>query len=544
MRAPIIVVFDALSFTFHRFEQSMASLTVYRLYILNMSRILAPIAFAFCACLPIFADDRPNVIFILVDDMGWSDLGCYGGEIETPHIDQLAQNGIRFTQMYNTAKCFPSRACLLTGVYAQQSGMDKTHSEMKNAVTLGEVMRDAGYRTLASGKHHGTENLYDRGFDHYYGLRDGCCNFWNPGFQREGEAMPGHKRVRYWCIDEKTYYPYTPEDPNFYATDAFTGEPLKWLDESETKSKPFLLYQSYNAPHYPLHAWPEDIAKYKGVYDGGYQEIQRARYQRQVEMGLINPKKTPLSQNPQPDAWAALPDSEKAAEATRMEIYAAMLDRVDQNIGRLLDKLREQGRLDNTLIFFASDNGACAETTGAKILSEAPEDLGKVASFDTVGENWAIVQNTPFRYYKNYSHEGGICTPFIASWPKGIKKTGGFNHSPAHFIDIMATLVDVGDASYPSYHHGTNITPLLGTSLLPALKGKSLKRDHPIFWEWSRGAAIRDGNYKAVRWGEDWELFDISKDRNETRDLAQSRPELLAKLTQQWERWLSSVQRP
>ena len=162
-----------------------------------------------------------NVIFILVDDMGWSDLGCYGSEIDTPNIDQLAQDGIRFTQMYNTAKCFPSRACLLTGVYAQQSGMDESHGEMRNAVTLGEVLRDAGYRTLASGKHHGTENLYDRGFDHYYGLRDGCCNFWNPGFQRPA-SEPGHKRVRYWCIDEKTYYPYTPEDPKFYATDAFT----------------------------------------------------------------------------------------------------------------------------------------------------------------------------------------------------------------------------------------------------------------------------------------------------------------------------------
>ena len=215
------------------------------------------------------ASDRPNIIFILVDDMGWSDLGCYGSEINTPTIDSLAAKGVRFTQMYNTAKCFPSRACLLTGVYAQQNGNSEDFGELLNSVTLGEVLRDAGYRTLASGKHHGTENLYDRGFDHYYGLRDGCCNFWNPGVRREGEPEPGRKRARYWCIDEQTYVPYTPDDPDFYTTDAFTDCALAWLDEPETREKPFFLYLSYNAPHYPLHAWPEDIAKYKGVYDDG-----------------------------------------------------------------------------------------------------------------------------------------------------------------------------------------------------------------------------------------------------------------------------------
>lgn len=505
-----------------------------------MKRFLTLFA-AISAALSTFADDRPNVIFILVDDMGWSDLGCYGSEIDTPNIDRLAQDGIQFTQMYNTAKCFPSRACLLTGVYAQQSGMDESHGEMRNAVTLGEVLRGAGYRTLASGKHHGTENLYDRGFDHYYGLRDGCCNFWNPGFQRPGEPEPGHKRIRYWCIDEKTYYPYTPEDPNFYATDAFTDNALEWFDEPETKEKPFILYLSYNAPHYPLHAWPEDIAKYEGVYDDGYQAIQESRYQRQVDMGLIDPKKNPLVGKPQARDWNTLSDEEKETESTRMEIYAAMLDRVDQNIGKLLDKLRQQGRLDNTLVFFASDNGACAETTGANVVSMAPEDVGKVASFDTVGEDWAIIQNTPFRYYKNYSHEGGICTPFIAYWPRGLRNPGSFNREPAHFIDIMSTVVDVGKASYPKWHHGTAITPMQGVSLLPALEGKPLKRGKPIFWQWKQGAAIRDGNYKAVRWGEDWELYDISKDRNESRNLAAKEPERLANLAQQWKDWYASA---
>lgn len=502
--------------------------------------IISLIVFFTAQCL-IQAAERPNVIFILVDDMGWSDLGCYGSEINTPNIDSLADKGVRFTQMYNTAKCFPSRACLLTGVYAQQNGNSENFGKLENAVTLGEVLRDAGYRTLASGKHHGTENLYDRGFDHYYGLRDGCCNLWNPGEKRAGEPEPGRKRARYWCIDEKTYYPYTPDDPNFYATDAFTDYALEWLDEPETKDKPFFLYLSYNAPHYPLHAWPEDIAKYKGVFDDGYHAIQKNRYEKQVRLGLIDPRVTPLTQEPKPSVWESLSSSEKASEAKRMEIYAAMLDRVDQNIGRVINKLKAQGKLENTLIMFASDNGGCAEETGAVVVSEDPKDAGNVASFDTVGESWAIVQNTPFRFYKNYSHEGGICTPFIASWPKGIKKTGGMNDQVAHFIDIMPTVAELGGAVYPKNHHGTKITPMQGVSLLPALKGGSVKRGKPVFWSWKNGSAIREENMKAVRWGEDWELYDLSSDRNETKNLASTRPETLQNLVKQWDRWYAEV---
>lgn len=489
----------------------------------------------------VHADERPNIIFILVDDMGWSDLGCYGSEIDTPNIDRMAEEGVRYTQMYNTAKCFPSRACLLTGIYAQQSGMGDNFGYLQNSVTLGEVLRDAGYRTLASGKHHGLDNLYDRGFDHYYGLRDGCCNFWNPGIQRPGEPDPGRKRARFWCIDEITYYPYTPDDPNFYATDAFTDRALEWFDEPETKEKPFLLYLSYNAPHYPLHAWPEDIAKYKGVYDVGYQEIQKQRYERQIQMGLIDPKTAPLGPSPQAKNWAELSDADKALNAQRMEIYAAMLDRVDQNIGRVMEKLDAQGRLENTLIMFASDNGGCAEDTGAKVVSHAPEDAGKIASFDTVGEDWAIVQNTPFRYYKNYSHEGGICTPFIAYWPKGIKRGGRISDQIAHFIDIMPTVAELGQAKYPSYHHGTDIVPMQGVSLTPTFAGKKAKRSVPVFWEWRQGGAIRDGDYKAVRWGTDWELYDISRDRNEGKDLAKANPEKLQSLVAQWNYWRDSV---
>ncbi len=491
------------------------------------------------------ADERskPNIIFILVDDMGWSDLGCYGGEIHTPNIDKLARGGMRFTQCYNTAKCFPSRACLLTGVYAQQCDMDGGPAKIKNAVTLGEVLRTAGYRTLASGKHHGTENLYHRGFDHYYGLRDGCCNYWNPGTQREGEPKPARKRTRHWCDDEKHYHPYTPGDRDFYTTDAFTDKALKWLDEPETKEKPFFLYLAYTAPHYPLQAWPEDIAKYEGVYDKGYQKIQKARHRRQIDMGLINPQTTPLPKCDRPDDWNNIKGDRRKSETLKMQIYAAMVDRMDQNVGRLLDKLRKQGRLENTLIMFASDNGACAEGARAKYASGKIEDYGKINTYLTRGINWAEVQDTPLRKYKNWSHEGGICTPLVVHWPGKISEPGGFCRRPVHFIDIMPTLVDIAGAEYPSKHNGQSVTPMQGVSILPALQGRSVKRKEPLFWKWSIGGAVREGDMKAVFWGRnrDWELYDLSEDRNEKNDLAKEKPQQLKTLVKKWQAWYAKV---
>jgi arylsulfatase A-like enzyme len=484
---------------------------------------------------------KPNIIFILVDDMGYSDLGSYGGEVQTPNLDQLAENGMRFTQMYNTAKCFPSRACLLTGVYAQESGMAKRHGAIQNAVTLGEVLRTAGYRTWASGKHHGTENLYDRGFDHYYGLRHGASNMWNPGgVTREGEMTPGRKgSKRPFCIDEQTIEPYTPPI-GWYATDAFTDYALKWLEEPAYQEDPFFLYLSYTAPHYPLHAWPEDIAKYKGRYDAGYTEIQKERYQRMVDMQLIDPTVTPFT--PLDDSeWNQLSGIELEKEKLRMEIYAAMIDRVDQNIGRILDTLRAQGKLENTLIMFASDNGGCAAGTGAKVKSSDINEFGKVGSYEAVGKNWATVQNTPLRYWKNYSHEGGINTPFIVSWPDGIKEVGGFYREPAHFIDIMATLVEITGASYPETFNDQNITPVQGISLLPAFENESLNRTEPLFWQWGKGGAIRDGKMKAVILEGKWELFDVAKDRNESNDLSLQYPEKLERLKQMHAEWYAST---
>ena len=489
------------------------------------------------------ASEKPNILFILVDDMGWSDIGCYGGEIETPHIDSLSKQGVRFTQFYNTAKCMSSRGCLLTGLYAQQCGMSRRPDKLINAVTLGEVLRTAGYRTWAAGKHHGTENLYDRGFDHYYGLRDGCCNLWNPGVKRLGEPEPGRKsRVRYWCDDANTYHPFTPEDKKFYFTDAITNKALGWLDEEPAEDKPFFLYLAFTAPHYPLHAWPEDIAKYKGKYDSGYESIRKARYQRMVKMGLIDPAKSPM-QTWKGRAWSELTGIELEKEKRRMEIYAAMLDRVDQNIGKVLAKLKQQGQLENTLIMFASDNGACAEGAGAKNRSTKLEDFGTVASYEAVGKNWATVQNTPLRNWKNYSHEGGIRSPLIVSWLGKINNPGGYYHGAGHLIDIMPTLVGLTAANYPETYQGKPITPMQGINLLPSLEGKPLMRKKPIYWQWSAGGAIRVGKMKAVFWGKNpqWELYDISKDNNESNNLAQSKPEMLESMKKNWQDWRAST---
>ncbi|NJL18936.1 MAG: arylsulfatase [Bdellovibrionaceae bacterium] len=486
---------------------------------------------------------RPNILLILVDDMGYSDVGCYGSEIQTPNIDALAGSGLRFTQMYNTSKCHPSRACLLTGVYAQQSGMAVKNAKIRNAVTLGEVLRPAGYRTYASGKHHGTENLFDRGFDHYYGLRDGSSNMWNPGLQREGEPVPGSKGVtRYWCDDATTHAPYTPEDRNFHVTDAFTNKALEWLEEKELQDQPFFLYLAYTAPHYPLHAWPEDIAKQKGNYDAGYEAIREARYGKQVAMGLFDSNITPLPEW-KGGNWDRLDDLEREKEKRRMEIYAAMVGHVDRSVGKVIAKLKAQGKYENTLILFASDNGGCAEVSGRKVGSTQLEDFGTIASFETVGESWATVQNTPLREHKNSSYEGGIRTPFLVSWPQAIPKEfrGTLYHSPAHFIDIMPTLVELSGAQYPETFHNSAIVPMQGVSLLPALSGQRIGRTRPLFWHWRNGGAIRTGDIKAVFQGKQWQLFDLSQDHNESKNLAQKQPELLSTMKAQWKQWLDGV---
>lgn len=473
---------------------------------------------------------RPNIILILADDMGFSDLGCYGGEIATPNLDRLAARGLRFTQVYNTSKCFPSRACLLTGRYAQDVGMDRRPAKILDAATLGEALRAAGYRTLMTGKHHGTENPFHRGFDRYFGLRDGGCNYFNPGKQRPNEPKPAQKRNnRAWCIDGETFQPYTPKDRDFYTTDAFTDYALKYLEEyeGESKSKPFFLYIAYNAPHDPLHAWPEDIAKYDGRYDSGWEAIRAARYARQTAMGLFCDN-APLSK-PDFGDWSKLGDKAREEETRRMEVYAAMVDRLDQNIGRVLRKVESMGELENTLIIFASDNGGSAE-----VVRIGAGEIGSMTRWASLKRNWANVSNTPFRRYKNHSHEGGICTPFIVHWPKGISRPGAFVRAPAHFIDVMATFVDIGRAAAPK-------RPLPGVSLAPLFRDAALRRDRPIFFQWRRGRAVRDGRWKLVTHGGQWELYDLSSDRTEQTDLAAKHPERVASTSRAWATWFAAT---
>jgi arylsulfatase A-like enzyme len=486
----------------------------------------------------------PNIILISSDDLGWSEIGCYGSEIKTPNLDKLGEGGMRFTNFHNTSKCFPSRACLLTGVYAQQSNYHKSHNNaITNAVTLGEVLRTAGYRTLWSGKHHGLENPVFRGFDRYYGLKDGCCNFFNPGEQRPGEGKParkgspGNKRDRAWCIDSVMYAPYTPEAEDFYTTDYFTNYALQWMEEYKDEENQFFLYLSYTAPHDPLMAWPNDIAKYDGMYDEGYEAIRKKRYRKQLDMGLID-ESYKLSA-PTYTPWNELSDSRKAEEAKTMEVYAAMIDRMDQNIGRVLERLEETGQLENTLIMFVSDNGASAEVVN---IEDDYGEIGTLTRWTSLGKNWANVGNTPFRYYKNFSYEGGTNTPLIAWWP-GIINPGSFSDFPGHFIDIMATLVDITGAEYPKEYNGQDITPMQGESILPALKGEKLERKSPVFYEWRQGQAVYHDSWKLVRHGREkpWELYNLEKDPTETMNRArdnQGKTEELESLFTAWKKGL------
>ena len=479
----------------------------------------------------------PNILIILVDDMGYSDISCYGGEIRTPNIDRLAANGMKFAQMYNTAKCYPTRACLQTGVYFQ-----RTDRDFSNTATLGEVLRPAGYHTLWSGKHHARFNPVTRGYDRYYGMIGGAENHFNPGSKAApGQPAPASKNDgNRWSLDGQEVKDFIPEDPKFYDTDAFTDRALAWLSEYQQTEKPFLLYLAYTAPHWPLQAWPEDIAKYKGVYDGGYEAVRQARYERQIKLGLVDPKTSPLPPmeygRKSGYKWSELSLEERRQEAMRMEIYAAMVDRVDQNIGRVLQRLEEQGKLDNTLICFLSDNGACAESPKVdNVDPKAP--LGSVASFVSYGQNWASVGNTPLRKWKQDSFEGGIATPLVVHWPAGLKPQPGWNRDPVHLIDLMPTVLAVSGAKYPGVAKGAKIPPPDGVSLLPAFAGQTIARPRPLFFQFNKGSAIRDGQWKLVRQGAAWELYDLAADRTETRDLAAKRPELVKQMDAAWWAW-------
>ncbi|MCC5929961.1 MAG: arylsulfatase [Cyclobacteriaceae bacterium] len=507
---------------------------------------------------------RPNIVLILVDDMGYSDLGSFGSEISTPHLDQLAASGIRFTQFTNAAKCFPSRACLLTGLYAQQCGMAHRADTLRNSVTLGEVLQNSGYRTLMSGKHHGKENMYFRGFDRYYGLRDGASNHFNPGKQRPGEPVPAHKvwaQPRAWCIDDSTHLPYHPVPDDFYTTDYFTYYAIDYLQEYKDEDKPFFLFLSYTAPHDPLQAWPEDIAKYKGVYDAGYEQIRRQRYERMKELGIIDDS-FPLS-NATYEKWDEMDKFERTEEIQRMQVYAAMIDRVDMNIGRLIETLKSIGKYDNTIIMFASDNGGSPgifpsdgegynEWAGLGI-------IGSMERWTSLGTSWSNVCNTPYRYYKDWSHHGGTCTPFIIHWPGNIQP--GISDYPGHFIDFMPTFIEWSGAEYPLHFKGDTIPAMAGESFAAVLHGEKKDREKPLFWEFQNGKAVRKGHYRLV-WesfteitdpldyaeGPDdgqgyWALYDMRHDKTETKNIADQHPDIVNEMKALYASWAKDMAR-
>lgn len=480
------------------------------------------------------APPRPNIVLIMVDDMGYSDIGCYGGEVKTPNLDALAANGLRFTQFYNCAKCAETRATLLTGNYNQAIGT----KDMRHGATFAEVLRPAGYRTLIAGKWHQAPLPTTRGFDRYYGLADGCCNFFNPGVEaREGEGLPGRKRdsKRRWAIEGEAIMGYTNSDKSFYTTDAFTSYAIDRLDEYADENKPYLLYLPYTAPHYPLHAWPEDIAKYRGTYKKGWDKIRTERYARMLELGVIDAKTHPLSPRDKAvKAWDALSPDQQDAEDLKMAVYAAMIDRVDQNLGRLFAKIKEQGEWDNTLILFLTDNGACKEQPNTTPNVPA----GPVESYRTISVGWANASNTPYRLYKSTDHEGGACTPFIAHWPSRIEP-GQITDQVGHIIDITPTFMELAGATYPETNLAGGETRLpVGKSLLPIFDARQREPHEVLFWQFGSARAIREGDWKLVRHGKTpWELYNLAEDKTELNNLADKHETMAASMAKRWDAW-------
>ena len=526
--------------------------------------------------------NKPNIILILGDDMGFSDLGCYGGEISTPNLDNLAKNGLRFTQFYNAARCCPTRASLLTGLYPQQAGVGHMMYDRgtpafrgdlsKNAITIAEALKTAGYSTYMSGKWHVTPYVpkdpdksnwpRQRGFDSFFGMISGAGSYYDPQSLTQDNE-------------------YTSPGKDFYATTDFTKYALDCI-KAHKENNPFFLYLSYTAAHWPLHAPEAAISKYKGHYDQGWDEVRKARFNRMKKMMLADEKWLLTPRDSFIDPWSSeIPD--KDWELANMETYAAMVSEMDKGIGMVMQALKEKGQLNNTLIIYLQDNGACAEEldwintdklpkqvqrlTPADIQTEMvpaitregkPIKLMKSAmpgppeSYSAYGLNWANVSNTPFREYKHWVHEGGISSPLIVHWPDRIWDVGTLRTEPAHLIDIMATCLEVADGYYPESYNGNQITPLEGISLVPVFEKKQLERE-ALYWEHEGNRAVRQGKWKLVSkaskqqafiWDKvshleasNWELYDMEKDRTEMFNLAGSHPELVKKMSVMWLAW-------
>ena len=489
---------------------------------------------------------RPNIVVILADDLGYSDLSCYGSEIPTPNIDRLAQRGVRFTEFYNSARCCPSRATLMTGLYQHQTGVgamiDQYATWIREAAnrpsytdrlspevpTIAELLRSAGYRTIMCGKWHlgarPEEWPVQRGFDRSFVLVPGAMNYF--GGESKGPRAP-------MALDGEKYVP--PHD-GFFATDAFTDRAVEFLRESRAKRKdqPFFLYMAYNAPHWPLQAKPEDIEKHRGRYDAGWQAIREARLKRMKELKLVGDgqRMAPMDRGKQ-RPWDELTDEQRAEWARRMEIYAAQVTNLDDNVGRLVGELSSLGVADDTLVVFVSDNGGAPEDPHRG----PPETLGGRDTFWGYARPWATVSNTPWRLHKVTAYEGGVSTPFIAHWPGGIPASanGSLVRGPAHLLDLVPTFLGLAGYAYPS----TRPTQPEGKNIISMIRGESGANDRTLFWEHEGNRAVRKGKWKLVMLADmpDWELFDIAVDRIEGKDLATKHPEVVRDLAAEYDRW-------
>ncbi|RAV27533.1 arylsulfatase [Sinomicrobium soli] len=500
--------------------------------------------------------DKPNIILIMSDDMGYSDIGTYGGEVNTPNLDLLAENGLRFTQFYNTARCCPTRASLMTGLYPHQTGIGHMTNPPKsdqhdmglpayrgflnkNNITLAELLKQAGYKTYMAGKWHlGMEKEdqwpLQRGFDRFYGILPGAANYFEPRAPRGITADNEQVEIT---------------DKNYYITDAFTDHALQFIDESREgdESSPFFLYLAYTAPHWPLQAPKEDIDKYRDRYGAGWKAVREERFERMKEMGIIS-EGDMLSEQDSPE-WESLSDEKRAEMTLRRAIYSAQIDRMDQNIGRLVDHLRNSGLLENTLLVFLNDNGACAE--GGMLGGGKAENLETTTGyFLSYGQAWANASNTPFRKYKHWLHEGGIATPLIVHWPAhtGKEERGKIIREYGFLPDIMATFAEVSGAAYPRNYKNHDIPPMEGKSLVPLIEGNPGQvHQQPIFWEHEGNKAVRLGDYKLVmEWkGKDknhWELYNLAEDRSEEHDISEEEPGRVNEMAAMWTKWAEEKQ--
>lgn len=520
-------------------------------------------------------DRRPNIVLIMADDLGFSDLGCYGGEINTPNLDKLAANGLRFTQFYNTSRCCPTRASLLTGLYNHRAGIGHMTTDTRqegyrghltaNTITLAEALKVSGYHTGMVGKWHVSNTLVQetpekqlnwlnhqeqhelfspieqyptkRGFEKYFGNIWGVVDFFDP----------------FSLVDGTEPVKEVPKD--YYHTDAINDTASVYIKQWSKKDRPFFLYVAHTAPHWPLHALPEDIEKYGDTYKVGWQAIREQRYERMTKSGLLDPDKYLLTQRYGEELqWKDNPHKEWDARA--MAVHAAMIDRMDQGIGRIITTLKEIGELENTLIVFLSDNGASYEDSmrygpgfdrpgqtrdGRPIAYPVDKDVmpGPQTTFASIGKRWANVSNTPFSYWKMESFEGGVHTPMIAHWPNGIQDKGGFSDQIGHVMDFMATFLDVAHATYPQSYAGNEISPMEGKSLVPIFSGKT-RTGHPfLFNEHEGGRSVRTADWKLVTPDakEPWQLFKINEDRSETQNVADQYPGVVQNLDSLWNDW-------